>query len=159
MHERCHSGHHRHACLVPPARKVGYEMCRDMYVFWHIELCAHDTGLVWVMRGHSLKASFDWSQDSRNKKRCAQRMRIQYGSKSKSHADKWYLIFGILGWPNKTRSDAARVLLAAHGRARGDSLGNRRRRWRSARRAPWLGGAPPERQPLWLGGALLRRAP
>ena len=43
----------------PTARNVGYEMCRDVYVFWHIELCAHDTSLARVMRGQSLNTSFD----------------------------------------------------------------------------------------------------
>jgi len=39
-------------------------------------------------------------------------MRIQFVSQSEGHAGKGCSISGILGWPNKTRSDAAGVLLA-----------------------------------------------
>jgi len=87
-----------------------------MYIIWHIELCAHDTGLASVMRGQSLNGSFDYAQDYRNNNQCARRMRFQFVSQSEGHAEKGCSISGILGWilfwPKKTLSDAAGVLVA-----------------------------------------------
>ena len=86
-----------------------------MFLFWHIELCAHDVGLARVMRGQSLNRSFDYPRDYRNKNQCARRMRFQLVSKSEGNAEKGFSITGILGWipdwQNKTLSDAAGVLV------------------------------------------------
>jgi len=87
-----------------------------MYVFWHIELCAHDTGLASVMRGQLLHRSFDSAQDYQNKSQCARRTRFQFISKSDGHAENGCLISRILGStlgsPNETRFDAAGMLVA-----------------------------------------------